>query len=352
MQEAHCNPEDGRVRSGKARMAKLTPEERRELARKAAKSRWLSIPHREVRQATHMGEIELANGQVSIPCAVLEDGTRVLTQAGFLTAIGRRGGPKDTFRETGGSLDKVPPFLSAENLQPYISGELRQAAGPIPFRLPAGQNAWGYPAELLPQVCEVYLKARESKVHVRSQEATIAACEVLVRGLAQVGIIALIDEATGYQNSRAADALARILEAFIAKELQPWIRTFPPEFYRELFRLRDLEFPDGTVKRPQYFGVLTNDIVYARLAPGVLSELKKGVPRNEDGRPTAKYFQKLTSNIGYPKLREHLGAVLAVMRLSKDYHEFIGTLNLYYPRYGQQTLLPLYESESDPGTGI
>ena len=343
--------EDGRIRSGKARMAKLTPEERSKLAKKAATSRWLSIASSDLNQATHMGEIELANGQVSIPCAVLEDGTRVLTQAGFLSAIGRKGGPKDTIRNTDGNLDKVPPFLKAENLQPFISEELRQAAAPIPFRMPAGQKAWGYRAELLPQVCEVYLNARDHSAHLKSQEATISACGILVRGLAQVGIIALIDEATGYQKSRAADSLARILEAFIAKELQPWVRTFPPEFYQELFRLRGLDFPTGTVKRPQYFGLLTNDIVYSRLAPGVLAELRKMIPRNEAGRPTAKYFQKLTSNVGYPKLREHLGGVLAIMRLSKDYHDFLSKVNMLFPRYGQQ-VLSIYESEPDTGKGI
>src|SRR5208283_382525 len=159
------------------------------------------------------------------------------------------------------------------------------------------------------------------------------ACDILVRGLAQVGIIALVDEATGYQRDRAADALAKILEAFIAKELQPWVKTFPSDYYEQLFRLRGLQYPTFTVQRPQYFGCLTNNIVYKRLAPGVLAELKKVVPRNEDGRPTAKYFQKLTTNVGYPKLREHLGGVVAIMKLSADYSDFMVKLNKLYPPY-------------------
>lgn len=150
---------------------------------------------------------------------------------------------------------------------------------------------------------------------------------------------------------RASDALAKILEAFIAKELQPYIPTFQPDFYAQLFRLRGLAYPQDRVQRPQYFGVLTNDIVYKRLAPGVLEELKKVVPRNEAGRPTAKYFQKLTANKGYPKLREHLGAVMAIMKLSGDYHDFIRKLDMIHPRYGQQMLLA-YEPDSDTGKGI
>jgi hypothetical protein len=99
--------------------------------------------------------------------------------------------------------------------------------------------------------------------------------------------------------------------------------------------------------------VLTNDIVYRRLAPGVLDELQRSVPRNEIGRPKAKYFQKLTSNIGYPKLREHLGGVVAIMKLSDNYADFKAKLDRLYPHYGATLPLPLeYEAESDTGVGI
>jgi hypothetical protein len=87
--------------------------------------------------------------------------------------------------------------------------------------------------------------------------------------------------------------------------------------------LRGLENPTTSVKRPQYFGVLTNDIVYKRLAPGVLDELKRVTPKNDAVRPKNKFFQRLTNNIGYPKLREHLGAVVSIMKLSGDWVSFL-----------------------------
>jgi hypothetical protein len=62
-------------------------------------------------------------------------------------------------------------------------------------------------------------------------------------------------------------------------------------------------------------------------------------------------FQKLTSNLGYPKLREHLGAVVAVMKLSNNYQDFISKLDRIKPRYGQQLSFD-YEAAADPGTGI
>ena len=102
-----------------------------------------------------------------------------------------------------------------------------------------------------------------------------------------------------------------------------------------MFRLRGLEYPSGTVQRPRYFGMLTNDIVCARLAPGVLDELKRAMPRDEKGRKKGKYFQLLTKNVGYPKLREHLGSVVTMMKLSNDWPSFYRTLDRLHPRHGE-----------------
>lgn len=154
---------------------------------------------------------------------------------------------------------------------------------------------------------------------------------------------------TGYQSDRARDALAKILETFIAKELQAYVQTFPVDYYRELFRLRGLPFPTDTVKRPQYFGILTNDIVYKRIAPGVLDELKRVTPRDEEtGRHKQHLFRRLTSNTGYPKLREHLGSVVTIMKLSSDYSDFKAKLDLLHPKYGETIKLPFdYDDKAD-----
>ena len=176
---------------------------------------------------------------------------------------------------------------------------------------------------------------------------------VLIRAFATVGIIALVDEATGYQAIRAKDSLSRILEAFIAKELQPWVKTFPDDFYKQLFRLRGLQYPNDFVRRPQYFGILTNDVIYKRLAPGVLEELKRVTPQDDNGRNKYKYFQRLTSNVGYPKLREHLGSVVTLMKLSDGWKEFMGKIDTIHPRFNTQLPLMLqYDARLDDGQGL
>jgi hypothetical protein len=248
-----------------------------------------------------------------------------------------------------GGGDRLAYFTAQKTLEPFVSRHLVEVTRePIKFRTPHGRLAYGYEATVLADICDAILEARKAGELQKQQEHIAQRAEILVRGFARVGIIALVDEATGFQHDRARDALSRILEAFIAKELQPYIQTFPTDFYSEMFRLRGLEYPNSSVKRPQYFGILTNDIVYKRLAPGVLDELKKVTPRSEAGRPKAKYFQSLTSNIGYPKLREHLGSVVTMMRLSDTWQDFMAKLDRFHPRYGETLQLPL----DDNGKGL
>lgn len=334
--------DNGRARGGIARAEKLTPEERSAIAKHAAAARWgekLAVcgsPDRPL----HIGDFE-------IPCYVLEDGTRVLTQAGFLGALGRH--PKANVRreELEEGLARVPALLQGKAIRPFISEELLEKSRPITFRTPQGVRASGYRAELLPQVCDIYLRARDAGVLAKNQEHVARQADLLVRGLAHVGIIALVDEATGFQELRARNALAKILEEFVDKELQPWLKTFPADFYRELFRLKGLDFIRDSQQRPRYFGLLTNDIVYQRLAPGVLEELKRITPRTDSGRRKHKYFQRLTAEIGYPKLREHLGSVVTIMKLSADWQDFQEKLSRIHPRYGETMPLPLVWDDSD-----
>jgi hypothetical protein len=245
-------------------------------------------------------------------------------------------------------------FAAQGRLKPYVSNELlERTANPIRFKTTSGGTAYGYEATVLADLCEAVLAARSDGVLQKQQEHIARQAEILVRGFARIGIIALVDEATGYQRERERDALSRILEAWIAKELQAWVQTFPQEFYENMFRLRGLEFSSDSVKRPQYFGHLTNDIVYKRLEPGVLKELKRVTPKNEQGRLKAKMTQSLTKNVGYPKLKEHLGAVVAYMKISRDWPGFMALLDSQYPKRGETPLLPMdYDQNKDDGKGL
>ena len=320
--------DERKARGGRARAAALTARRRREIARMAAETRWT----KDFPVAHYTGELRI--GDATIGCAVLEDGRRVLTQSDMMRAMGRARQAKGRAHYDGDV--NLPAFLTAKNLKPFISNELYVTSSQIEFLLlPPRRRAFGYLADMLPQVCEVYLRARDANALVRSQLHIAHQADILIRGLANVGIVALVDEATGYQRDRAADALAEILERFIAKELQPWVKTFPDTLYKEMFRLRGLEYPADSVRRPQYFGHLTNDIIYRRLAPGVLEELKNSTPKSPAGRPRHHFHRRLTPDLGNPKLREHLASVITIMKLSNGYEDFKEKIDRIHPPYDE-----------------
>jgi len=328
--------QEGSSKGGKARAKALSAKRRSEIAKKAAASRWAG----DLPQATHESAIRL--GDLDIECAVLEDERRVISERAMTRAFGgKRGGSHWKRMKEGGAV--LPVYLSAKNYSPFISNDLSVALNePIRYRTKSGGVAFGLSAELLPKVCNVFLKARDAeRLHTR-QIALAVQADIIMRGLATVGVIALIDEATGYQQDRTVDALARILEEFIAKELRPWVRTFPHEFYQELYRLRGLVFPKDTVRKPAYFGHITNDIIYKRLAPGVLAELKRKTPKNNSGRHKHQLHRRLSKDVGHPKLLAHLDSVVTVMKLTDDgdYDEFIEKLDRVKPRYDRTMKLP------------
>ncbi len=281
----------------------------------------------------------LVIGEIEIPCYVLADETRVLSQRGVFSTFGTsRGGSK-----RGGA--QIPRFLESRTLHSYIPSELRAALkDPILFTLPDGGLAYGYPAGLLPAICDVILSARSEGRLSKRQVHLADRADLLLRGLATVGIIGLVDEATGYQEVRARRALATILEEFIAKELQPWTKTFPYEFYAEIFRLHGWPGPHGA-KRPSVIGHYTNDIVYARLAPGVLDELRRLNPKQSSGNRRNRHHQWFTTEYGHPKLREHLAAVTALMRAATDWDDFLWLLQRAYPIVNTQLPLAIRMSE-------
>ena len=340
---------EGKAKGGYARREALSSGERSRIAKLAAAGRWKNP----VMLATHGSEDHpLRIGDIEIPCYVLKDGRRVLQQTGVIQSLNMSHG--GSYSKGG---DRLAKFVTQDRLKGLVSNDLvDRTARPIRFKTPSASLAYGYEATILADLCEAILAARREGRLQKQQMHIADRAEILLRGFARVGIVALVDEATGYEKDRIAGSLARILEAFIAKELQPWIKTFPAEYYEQLFRLRGLPYSADSVKRPQYFGCLTNDIVYKRIAPGVLNELKRVTVKNESGRPKQRYFQYLTTNVGYPTLREHLGAVVATMQLSGDYKDFMEKLDRIRPKFanvGETLALPFnYEQEKDDGKSL
>lgn len=290
-------------------------------------------------KATHEGKLQIGN--VTLTVAVLEDGSRVITRNGMFRAFGRTKRGRALSETT--RVQGYPSFIDAQNLQPYISAELQKELTEFEYLSKSGKTVRkGFKADILPQVCDVYLRARHDERLVKQQQHLAVASEIIVRSLAKVGITALVDEATGYQAERDKDELQKILAAYIEEELQPWVRRFPNEFYQQIYRLKGWEFKAHTQKRNQQVGKLTNQLVYELLPEGVLDELRKKNPVSEDKKYRAhKHHQFLTINVGNPNLEKHLSQLIVLMRISRDWREFEDHMLEAFPRFGSQTKLHL-----------
>jgi hypothetical protein len=173
----------------------------------------------------------------------------------------------------------------------------------------------------------------------------VAAAEGLLIAVAKTGIIALIDEATGYQETRERDALRRILDKFLRVEFAAWAKRFPDEFYREIFRLKGWEWQGMKMNRPSVVGHYTNDIVYARLAPGILTELRSVNPVVSNGNRDHRHHQHLTDEIGHPALQQHIHTLLAFMRANTSWPAFMRLVDRSFPKIGETYMLALDDDE-------
>lgn len=322
---------------GVARASKLSPEERKVIATEAARSRW-------VVKATHAGVLTI--GDIQIQCAVLQDGQRVVVQSDLLSALGRTGQPKVGVGES----FELPPFLRANNLKPFIPEGLHRSSTPIVFKAIADGKerrwAYGYPAHILPDICSVFIDAKDADALHHNQEETYRRCKVLLRGFARVGVVALVDEATGYQAERERDELQRILAAYIAPELLPWTRRFPDEFFKQIYRLHNWTYNEGDTQGPRYVGKLINQYVYERLPQGVMDELRRLNPAI-DGRRKYHHHRLLSDHTGHPHLDRHISQVVVLLRAARSKSEFKDLFERAFPVRGDQVQLSLPAAASE-----
>lgn len=326
----------GAAKGGKARAESLPASERKEIAKRAASARWAKAGKGEVEAEDNrdllgpftkpmLGPAEkpysmfrgtLSIGEVELQCHVLNDGRRVLTQREVVRALS--GG-----RVSGSYLQNIPGYDVASLPERVIL-----------FTDPHGpQVNHGFEAILLIEICEAYLQARDRKDgSLKANQENIArAADVIIRACARVGIEALIDEATGYQEVRAKNALQVKLQLFIAEQMGEWVKRFPDEFWVQLARLEGVKY--SSRQRPWRWGKYVMRFVYNAIDPDVSKALADINPKPAKGH---NHHQHLTG-FGQKELNDHLQQVIAVMRLCNDMDDFKRKFPRAFPRGPVQT---------------
>ena len=285
-----------------------------ERGKKAAEERWNpTIP-----RSTHTGILKIAGKEIA--CDVLEGGKRVLRQKTLLNAMGKgKAAGEDVKRALS---QKIPIFVCANNLSAYLEQDFLSRAQEIFYRTTDGRKVIGYDASILPEACKIYVKAEADGVLQKVQMQIASVCKIMLYGLATVGIISLVDDATNYTEIRNRSELEKILEIYICEEFRKWNEKFPNEFFKQIYRLHGWQWPKINKNHPQYVGKIINKNIYERLPEGVLEELKIRNPTNENGIRNYRHHQFLTPKTGEDHLNKQILQVISIMKVSENIEEF------------------------------
>jgi hypothetical protein len=277
-------------------------------------------------------------GQWIVQCHVLDDERRIISQSDFSEILELDGKVSERGAQVASLLGHRA--MASESISRLIEA-LRQ---PVVFRTASGSAASGFEGALVVDYCHAVLRARQQRlIGGPLIERYCVAAENLLLSVSKVGIVALIDEATGYQHARPRKALQELLDRYLRHHWAAWAKRFPDDFYVEMFRLKKWDWKGMKVQRPAVVGHYTNDLVYSRLAPAILDELRKRNPTDEQGRRKRRHHQWLTDDVGHPALSHHLHTVIAFMRASHDWAFFKRQMDRAFPKIGETYLLELGE---------
>jgi hypothetical protein len=299
-------------KGGLARATKLSTDERREIAKLAAQARWERIRNQNrVPQAQSEGLLRI--GDVELEVYVLDDRRRVISKRAMARALNLKSEGGNAFLRS----------MTRKGIRNSLGEALiAKIEKPVAFVGQRGESCDGYEAEVLIEVCDALIEARNGDLLAASQMFLAMQAEIIIRSAAKVGIVALVDEATGFVDKHR-DEYRKLFERFIRSEFSQWEKEFPDKFFDMIYRLYGLkrQKPDST-KHPQFFGHFIRRFVYYPLANSngaILEQLEAKNPIVYDsGGRRHKFFQYLTKEVGMNAFRQHLWQVVGIGEAAPD----------------------------------
>ncbi len=303
-------------KGGIMRAKNLSAEDRSKIAKAAATERW-NLP-----VANHYWVLKFWDFE--LPCSVIEIDWKIQR------LIAQR---EVVWLFTWHLKWWLGRYLQAKNLSNYLPDKFKSQdlESTIIKHVVGWRKTFWYNAEDIVDICSMYLDARRDKALLPTQIQLAEKSEIIVRSLAKVGIISLIDEATWYQTYREKDALQEYLKTVIRWELAAWVKRFPNDFFMQIYRLHKWKYDVNNNKRPQIVWKYINDLVYSRLWPWIKEELQNKNPLDETWKRKSKHHQWLTEDIWNPKLAQHLHTLIKLMELSDDWKQFITMVDRAFP---------------------
>ena len=273
--------------------------------------------------AKHRGVLVL--GRSEIECYVLDTEERVLAMRQVVHAL------------SGADSGNLDSYIGSAALREYIDSK-HVLASVIDFYVPGTQfRGKGVTADSFLDICRAYVNAFiDGSLVTDRQKQMGAKAGVLISACAKVGLDALIDEATGYQYERAADALQLKLQAYISEELRAWEKTFPDELWEEFGRLT--RWKGSLHSRPKWWGKLVMELIYDALDADVAKTLRETKPSPRHGQ---NYHQWLTDNVGLKALVTHIHQVIGIAKTCDNITELRERVAVHYGKKPVQLSISL-----------
>lgn len=324
--EANINP---KAIGGLARAASLSQEERSEIAQKAALARWKNTSPDGMPEALREGKLKI--GDVSLDCYVLKDGRRLFHKRALARALGLKSAGGNAFMKT----------MGRKGIGSVMPDEMREKIdNPILFKPLRKDPAHGYEGTSVIELCEVILDARRKDRLKPSQYFLAVQAEIILRASAKLGIIALIDEATGYIKDKRKEEYRELFKEFIRQEYREWAAEFPDQFFDLLYRLYNLKRNNLKGRHPRFFSKFIRKYVYSPLvnSHGAILEMldEKNPVVYVNGGRKYKLFQFLSEQLGLPALRAHIWQVVGIGNSVRSKEAFNRAFENAFPQSGHQ----------------
>lgn len=260
------------------------------------------------------GTGRISIGGVDVNFYVLDDGSRIADMEAAKKGLGLSA---ERLLRIPGVPDTLPSSVLAHAKKQLVFRE-NETAQPKPCVL----------AEVIVHLCAATLSVRRANGLANDDLMYGNFAEMLLADVATKAARVFVDAITGSVMPKDSDPG----DAMMSTITQPYFRTYPDEFYDELYRLRGLGAVPNYGKHPSYFGNLTNNIIYKRFAPGVLAALKDNSPRSEGtGKHRRKLFQMLSPDKQTELQEDYLPTVIEIMKSCDTFDEFIGKLDERFP---------------------
>jgi hypothetical protein len=318
---------------GVARAASLSSEERRAIAKRAAQARWAKIQDSTgLPRASHQGMLPI--GDVEIEVYRLHDGRRLIAKNAMARALTLKSEGGNAFLRTvtrKGVRSAIGDILWIKIENPIIFNRLDGDSESITA------TADGYEATTLIEVCDALIQARNDDLLASSQAFLAIQAEIIVRSAAKLGIVTLVDAATGYIEDVKKEEYLKLWKDFVSAEFRQWEKEFPDKFADTIYKIYNLKRKDPkSFKHPQFFGWFTRKYIYHPLANSngaVLDILDEANPVVYGGGGRKfKLHQFLTEEVGLPALRQHLWQVIGIGNAAKDKLDFERSFYRAFPQ--------------------